>query len=82
VITNVTENTIQKLSIFPNPANDYIQINGAGLESEEYVIYNQLGDVISEGLISTDETIDISHLTNGLYFIRLSNNQMMKFIKK
>ncbi|WP_417291073.1 T9SS type A sorting domain-containing protein [Corallibacter sp.] len=84
VITTTTLSTISfeevKVTIYPNPSNDYIQITGL-TGNEKYTLYNILGTEIKKGFISNNEQIDIRDFTNGLYFLKFDNGNTMKFIK-
>ncbi len=44
--------------------------------------YNSVGEEIMESYILNKGEIDISHLSNGIYFIRLENEISAKFIKQ
>jgi len=70
------------LSLFPNPANDYIQINLK--ENTNYIISDITGKTIKTGTITTGNSIvDISELNNGLYLINfIGTNTSLKFIKE
>ncbi|MCD4725966.1 MAG: T9SS type A sorting domain-containing protein [Bacteroidales bacterium] len=59
------------ISIYPNPGKDILTIsckNGATID--EVVIYNQTGQKVFEGEL-VNNTIDVSSLPQGLYFIHL-----------
>lgn len=87
-IKQVTSNRKQ-VAIYPNPASNVIQITGNNAQVKEIEIY----DVLGNGLfLSTLEeikggeimSIDISHLTNGIYIVNLKTaegNTIVKFIK-
>lgn len=72
-----------KLRIYPNPAKNYIQIDGL-LLPVSYQIYDMQGRVILSGY--TSKNIDLSsHLSPGMYILKLIQNQevnLMKFIKE
>lgn len=70
----------QKITIFPNPSLDFIQIIGLKVK-ENYIIYNNLGKEIQKGIISNQESIDIHNFTNGLYFLKFENGNTLKFLK-
>ncbi len=77
-ITNGLVNIIQKqtteLSVYPNPAKDYIEVSG----TEKMVkIYSLYGKIVKESLPGR---IDISDLKSGIYFVN-SNNKSIKVIK-
>lgn len=63
-------NTIQ---LYPNPASDWLNISG--IESATQAkIYDQLGQLIEQyNLSSNHQTIDISNLKNGWYYIQFNN---------
>jgi hypothetical protein len=65
------------ISIYPNPANNLITVNNA--ENENIVVLNMLGEVVANiDNASSNQTIDISNLANGSYFIRV-NYEIIKF---
>lgn len=69
------------IKIYPNPSNDFIKISGLK-KSNKYTIYNLLGNVISNGVISNNEKVNIKNLSNGIYFLRFKNGNAIKFIKE
>lgn len=76
----VDEYGIQTISLYPNPANDVIRLEGIG-ENTEVRIYNAIGALVKAVNVSDDEEIFVSDLKAGLYIIR-SGNTMLKFTKK
>lgn len=75
------ENTAVSLNVYPNPATNSVKINGLRA-AENYTIYNTLGALVKKGNIANNEEIDITNLTNGLYFLQINNADTIKFIKK
>lgn len=74
-----------QIALFPNPANNVLNIKTpSGSNSQSYFqIYNMLGQVVSSGQLV--DSIDISNLTSGTYFIELSIDDrkgIKQFIKK
>jgi hypothetical protein len=65
-----------KLTLYPNPAQDYIKLNNIEI-GEEIIIFNLQGQ---ELIKTTEEKIDISFLENGIYFIKYKKN-ILKFLK-
>ncbi len=64
--------------VYPNPAQDMLHVEGIGLLQVE--VYNIMGQSVlsmNEGF----ETIDISHLQNGIYFVRLKSTEGEKTVK-
>ena len=73
--------------IFPNPASDYLTLRFAQNTSKaEIKIYNLLGELKStSSKSSTESTIDISDLSNGVYIIEVTTDRNImrkKFIKQ
>ena len=79
---SIKENSSElNINIYPNPAEDKINIELKNETKGNVVITNQLGQVVKEMNIDGKElTIDIEDLTSGIYFINVSN-QRMKFLK-
>lgn len=84
--TKINTHEIETISIFPNPANDYISISkNTILDSENisYEILNQLGQLVFSG-IPVNNTIQIHNLDKGIYYLKIQNNKeyfYSKFIK-
>ncbi len=82
---NIDENNRESnISIFPNPATESITVKFNKIISvEEFLIYNFYGDLIQ--VINSDgaSIINISSLTDGLYYIKRKNqtHSGSKFIK-
>jgi hypothetical protein len=75
-----TKNTVNGL-IYPQPANDYINI-GSEKMLGNYRIFDNCGAEIKQGLHS-DSKIYVYDLNTGVYFIKFDNdNTVYKFIKK
>ncbi len=69
--------TNSTLSIFPNPATDFINID-EGLIAGEIEIYNSMGILIDK--LKAESRINISNYPSGVYTIR-SNNRTQRFVK-
>lgn len=86
--TPEVENTLKGITLYPNPANSVINISVQDSMAlpEHYVIYNNLGQVLGEGTVNSNNFgIDISGYSNGIYFIKVSkggNSETLRFIKK
>jgi len=68
--------------IYPNPTNNFIEIK-TGLEYISATIIDVTGKTIKT--INPQSKIDISNLSNGVYFIKVFSNETIitrKFIKK
>ena len=80
----------ENVLIFPNPADNIITISliTDQIQLPKYSIYNLNGQLEDNGLIrSKIQTIDISKLGNGVYFLNITDNKGVnmkteKFIKE
>ncbi|AXG69302.1 concanavalin A-like lectin/glucanases superfamily protein [Kordia sp. SMS9] len=79
--TETFEALTEGLTLYPNPANSIIKINGLRT-TVDYQIYNMLGAVVKTGNTTNNEVISIDNLRNGMYFLKLSDNRTIKFIKR
>ena len=71
ITTSVEENIESAIAVYPNPANDVITI--ANAEGQNIAIVNTLGQVVSEiNNAAANQTIDISNLANGTYFVKVN----------
>ena len=69
---SVEENILNNVSIYPNPAEDFIMINSENVEFAEVIdIY---GRVITASEINGETRIDMSNFANGIYYVRLHSN--------
>ena len=69
--------------MYPNPATNKLNLNFNG--DLEVSILNISGQKLMQNSINGQKIIDISHLSNGIYFVRLSANNdviIRKLIKK
>jgi hypothetical protein len=86
IINNVFPlNNIEDLNIFPNPTFNVIYVPNKNYDS--YVIFNSIGQQVIQNKFvnSTLETIDVSNLNNGIYFLKVLSNEKhfsIKFIKR
>jgi uncharacterized repeat protein (TIGR01451 family) len=101
IITNTTQNNFQtvvstinqnndanQLKVFPNPANELLNINLQNSVIENCIISNALGQTVfsSANEINSNHKIqlNISHLSAGVYFVKVSAGDgsfNAKFIK-
>lgn len=76
--------TTKQLSIYPNPANDVLNVTLKTNKEEDAVIYNMEGRVVLETKIGNGKTtINVSKLPKGSYILSLKDsNVSSKFLKK
>jgi len=81
-IPNSINEFSQKNIIYPNPANDKIFIESEFI-NENAEIIDMNGKIVACKTINSNITeIDIINLTQGVYFVKISNIVVGKFVKK
>lgn len=70
----------QKVSVFPNPANEWLTISSEHLQLQHLRITDALGHLILEQTLSSN-TIELptTNWSAGVYFIQLHTNQGMAY---
>ena len=79
----VEESEMAQVSIYPNPASTMLNVHAENYSNVQ--IINFLGQVVySANITENDFQINVSNLSNGVYFIRLNGETTttQKFIKK
>lgn len=79
---SLNDATLTNFKIYPNPAINFIRLNGIG-NIEKFTVFNTLGETILKG--NFNNQIDVSNLSKGIYFLNIkSKNQIYtkKFIKQ
>ncbi|MDX2359780.1 MAG: T9SS type A sorting domain-containing protein [Crocinitomicaceae bacterium] len=66
----INETEINTVSFFPNPATDQISVNAEG--DFTGVIYNSLGATVTQFNGSSTQTVDVSHLNSGIYYMTVN----------
>lgn len=74
-VTHIDEQSFESVSVHPNPATNLIQLNVD--KATDIIIYNLMGAKVMQCV--TDGQIDVSPLTNGVYFIQTDSGRA-KFI--
>lgn len=90
VVSGVGPNAIElvrnNISIYPNPATDYIILNNTN--SGWYEIYDITGKLVLKGELEvslSQQKIDVTRLMNGLFTLKIFNNEYSsthKFVKR
>lgn len=74
------------VQVFPNPANDILNIKASGVDINRVEIHNLLGEMVfsTEQLSGINDQLDISHLSTGTYSVIVyseSNQDIFKIVK-
>ena len=77
VVTGISESEMQ-ISIFPNPANDILNITSSEQISEIEIV-NALGQVVKRMEVNTDNVVcNVEDLTSGVYVVRIRTMNLLK----
>jgi len=61
--------------VYPNPADDVLNIKNTGMESMTFRILSQGGEEVVRGVLENSVEIKIDFLAPGIYFLRVENNK-------
>src|SRR5690606_8995532 len=82
--TGITEISSQELHVFPNPANDVLNLNWInGISGNiAYNLYNATGQLVTQGSVAKPMgTVDVSNLSPGLYTLNLETENGVMFTR-
>jgi hypothetical protein len=68
-----SNNSLNSISVYPNPASQYITVIGNEQQVFNYELSNQFGQVILNGKISNQQRINVSFLADGIYNVKFFN---------
>ena len=75
----ISENEVV-FSIYPNPVNSTLTINGGAAEYS-YAMFNGMGQMVANGKAQGTEQINVSEMTKGVYFLRLTTGTQVRIEK-
>lgn len=84
---SLEENAFLSLSVTlnQNPVDHLLSFTSNNVSNDHYEVYTITGKLLSKGILSSN-TINVSQLPSGLYFLKIFNDQnnfeTLKFIKK
>ena len=71
--------------VYPNPANDLLNIKADDQSFDSYTITNSIGKTMLTGAIAQQQTqVNIKSLPTGMYFVTIKGTQVSvvrKFVK-
>lgn len=81
-IVSVNENVVNdgKINIYPNPSSGKIYFNNTSIHYEIHV-FDMYGKIVFELPKGNHKNIDLSNLPNGIYLIKLSNENQSQIDK-
>jgi hypothetical protein len=79
ITLSVSENTIEGLSIYPNPAQDIVTIATASNTEKEVIVFDITGKLVLS--TTTVNTIDVRNLQTGIYLMTIKENDALATAK-
>jgi uncharacterized repeat protein (TIGR01451 family) len=80
-VTSIKEDDASLIKVVPNPAQQIIYILGKNNQNQTATIYDAVGKVVLRSAINNNQSIDISGLSKGIYFVEVAG-QRVKFVKE
>ena len=77
---NEIAKTTANVSIYPNPATNNVNITTDGLS--QVTLIDGMGKVINTQVVSGTFSLDVSNLTNGIYFLQVDNTTKKIIVRK
>jgi len=81
---SVSDNNLSDITIYPNPVSNKLYITSENSVLNKITVFSATGKLILEQSNNQDQTIDVSTLEKGIYFIELLSEKgktTKKFIK-
>ena len=70
-LTDIEENSVSEIALFPNPANDILNITSSETISEIEIV-NVMGQVVKRIEVNADNAVcDVNELKAGVYMVRI-----------
>ena len=76
----IEEMDVNEFGIYPNPANNILNIDGSNAEFN-YMMFNGMGQKVAEGNATDNAQINVSGMAKGVYFIRLTTGTQVRVDK-
>lgn len=85
--TGITDNTNEKISIYPVPAKNQLIVSWSISGQKQYAITNSLGETLvsAENAAESDYPLNIEKLAAGIYFLQVkcySHTRTIRFVKQ
>ena len=79
----IAENEIQQVNLFPNPANGVVMVDNTSMRATGARLFSYDGKLAKTFVLSDNiNTLDVSGLAAGFYFMRAEGKNGTKFRSK
>lgn len=72
IVTSLKDIELLPFSVFPNPANQYLEIQ-SNYPNGHYVIHNTLGQTVATGELPNNSIVNVKHLESGMYYLKYTD---------
>ncbi len=79
-LLDVLEESDVEFSVYPNPVNGTLYVDGGNAEYT-YQMFNGMGQKVAEGKASGNTQINVSDMSKGVYFLRLTSGTQISMEK-
>jgi hypothetical protein len=76
IYTGIKETPEETVKLFPNPATEKVNITGIGQAPVNVTIIDVKGQQLLEVGNFTDQQINLKDLPEGVYFVRIQNDEI------
>ncbi|MGI5913254.1 MAG: leucine-rich repeat protein [Bacteroidales bacterium] len=80
-VTSINNVVAPTYILYPNPTNGKVTIEGSQ-QPVEITVYNSLGVAVHIQQLNPEETLDLGHLPDGVYIIRVNNTTTLRVVKR
>jgi hypothetical protein len=80
VVSDIQSKKLADISIYPNPADNYIQIELPSAQITNISVFDLSGKLVYESTISNSSRIPLEHLSKGYFIIKIKQNDGLKHI--
>jgi hypothetical protein len=78
---SVIEANAPQFVVYPNPTTNYLSVQCENAYNVPYAVFDMNGKRVLEGMFSDNSQIEVSSLSNGLYFMKTAMSETY-FLKK
>ncbi len=78
----ISESDVATFSLYPNPSNGIVTIDGGSTMIQDVHVFNHLGQLVKEikAINFTKQEVNLSNLANGVYTIRITTEHGIQSI--
>jgi hypothetical protein len=76
------ESKIKSIMVYPNPTSSVLTVKNLKNETVGYEVFNAMGQSVFKDDISAENSaiLNVGNLTKGIYFIKTSTGDQLKFV--